>query len=377
MIILESVVMSIFDYIDKYGNSTFEEVSFNEVDNVILSSLSYVSFYGIVSGNRHHKITIREAGDKYTKLYPHKKKYIWAVKMAVKMLSVIKNTKRYGDLLLYNYVYEWGSEQQFSALTIELNPNLVYVSFEGTDHLVSGWKEDFMMTYKFPVKSQKRAIEYINRNFFFNKKEIILGGHSKGGNLAMVSSMFCNFWIRNKIIKIYNNDGPGLLKEVFESKQYDNIKSKLVSIIPNYSVVGMLLYHDDNYIVVKSSKKGAMAHDLYNWVVDDTNFVRDELDFFNKSLSLELINWLKKYSRDERRRFVFSMFNIFEEANVISLIELISDRKLIMDVISASRDLDDVDVEMFKDLVLTVVNCFKDVKVEEFKTMFDKKKVLK
>ena len=369
--------MSIFDYIDKYGNSTFEEVSFNEVDNVILSSLSYVSFYGIVSGNRHHKITIREAGDKYTKLYPHKKKYIWAVKMAVKMLSVIKNTKRYGDLLLYNYVYEWGSEQQFSALTIELNPNLVYVSFEGTDHLVSGWKEDFMMTYKFPVKSQKRAIEYINRNFFFNKKEIILGGHSKGGNLAMVSSMFCNFWIRNKIIKIYNNDGPGLLKEVFESKQYDNIKSKLVSIIPNYSVVGMLLYHDDNYIVVKSSKKGAMAHDLYNWVVDDTNFVRDELDFFNKSLSLELINWLKKYSRDERRRFVFSMFNIFEEANVISLIELISDRKLIMDVISASRDLDDVDVEMFKDLVLTVVNCFKDVKVEEFKTMFDKKKVLK
>ena len=71
------------------------------------------------------------------------------------------------------------------------------------------------------------------------------------------------------------------------------------------------------------------------------------------------------------------MFNIFEEANVISLIELISDRKLIMDVISASRDLDDVDVEMFKDLVLTVVNCFKDVKVEEFKTMFDKKKVLK
>ena len=131
--------MNLLSYVDRYGNSTFEDVSFNEVDNAVFSSLSYVSLYGIVSSNKYNKIKIRDAGDKYFQLYPYKQKNIWSVKQAIKLLKAIKDTKRYGDLYLYNYVYETDDEQQFSALTIEISPKLVYVSFEGTDHLVSGW----------------------------------------------------------------------------------------------------------------------------------------------------------------------------------------------------------------------------------------------
>lgn len=365
--------MNLFSYVDEYGNNTFEEVPFNEVDNAIFSSLSYVSLNGIVSSSRYNKITIREAADKYFLVYPTKKKYIWSVKQAVKLFKVIKDTKRYGNLYLYNYVYEATDSQQFSALTIEINPKLLYVSFEGTDHLVSGWKEDFMMTYSFPVPSQKKAIDYINRKFVLCNKKIILGGHSKGGNLAMVAGMYANMFVRNKIIRIYNNDGPGLLKEYFESSNFLNIKDSLVHIVPNYGVVGLLLYHTDDYIVVRSSRRSAMAHDIHTWVVKGDSFMRSELDGYSKVLDDEINNWLKKYTREERKRFVFAMFDIFDKAGIESLMEIVDNKKLIFDIINEYKELNDVDSKMFKDFIGMLFKCFKDVKVDEFKKMIDKK----
>lgn len=365
--------MNLFSYVDEYGNSTFDEVPFNEVDNAVFSSLSYVSLYGIVSGNRYNKITIREAGDKYFLMYPSKNKYIWAVKQAVKLFKIVKDTKRYGNLYLYNYVYEATDNQQFCALTIEINPKLLYVSFEGTDHLVSGWKEDFMMTYKFPVPSQKKAIDYINRKFIFSNKQIILGGHSKGGNLAMVAGMYANMFVRKKIIKIYNNDGPGLLKEYYESVKFLGIKDKLIHIVPNYGIVGLLLYHIDDYIVVRSNKKSAISHDIHTWVVKGDSFMRAELDGYSKVLDDEINNWLNKYSREERRRFVLDMFDIFDRAKIDSLMEIVDNKRLIFDIINEYKELNDVDTKMFKDFIGMLFKCFKDVKVDEFKKMIDKK----
>ena len=365
--------MNLFSYIDKYGDCSFEEMVFTEVDNIIFSSLSYINFNGIVSSNKYKKLTIKEVGDKYFELYPKKKKDLLAVRQAVKMLRYIKDTKRYGNLLLYSYIYEKGREHQFGALTIEINSKLVYVSFEGTDHLISGWKEDFMMTYLFPIKSQRRAIDYINRNFFFSNKKIILGGHSKGGNLALVAGMYTNFLIRDRIIQVYNNDGPGLLVEQFESKQYNKVKKKLIHIIPNYSIVGLLLLHSEDYIIVRSAKKGVMAHDLNNWVVKDKELMRTELDSYSKALDNEIIKWLKKYERKERKRFVFAMFNIFERANVTSLMDIFENKKIIFSLISNSKDLSLEDRKMLKDFIGMIFKCFKDVKKEELMSLIEKK----
>lgn len=365
--------MNLISYIDKYGDKTFNDMPFNEVDNAIFASLSYVSFIGIVSSTKRNKITIREASDKYFTIHPGKQRYVLAVKQAVKMLKNMADTKRYGNLYLYNYVYETTDEQQFSAMTIEINPKLVYISFEGTDHLVSGWKEDFMMTYKFPVASQRQAINYVNRRFIFDRKEIILGGHSKGGNLAMVAGMYANMFVRNKIIKIYNNDGPGLLKEYYESKNYANIKDKLVHIVPNYGVVGLLLHHSDDYIVVRSTKKNVLCHDVHTWVVLDNSFMRGILDSYSKMLDAEIIKWLNKYTRDERERFVLAMFDIFDRAKIDSLIDVLDNKVLIFDLINEYKELDDIDIKMLKDFIRMLFKCFKEVKIEEIKKKFEKK----
>ena len=79
----------------------------------------------------------------------------------------------------------------------------------------------------------------------------------------------------DKIIKIYNNDGPGLLREQFESSNYDRIKDKIVLIIPSHAVVGLLLYHSDNYnksgvevidsLVVAKEYHEILTYAFYNW----------------------------------------------------------------------------------------------------------------
>ena len=261
--------MSIFDYIKKYGCYSFDEMGFNVIDNFIFSALAYSDLGEYVSGNRFDKRTISEVGKAFFKDFDKKRKNITAVRVGIKVLREIMSTRRYGKLYLYNYSYIGDDRQQFCAITIEINKKLVYVSYEGTDALISGWHEDFEMSYKFPVLSHRRAIDYLNRHFLFNNKDIILGGHSKGGNLAMVAGMYANFWVKDRIVKIYVNDGPGLRKKEIKSKCFKSIEHKLVSIIPNYSIVGLLFRHSDNYRVIKSTKKGIYAHDMATWIVHD------------------------------------------------------------------------------------------------------------
>lgn len=366
--------MNLNRYVDNYGCYTFDEVPFGEVDNAVMSVISYVNLDGIVSANRFNKLRLQEVSDIYFKRYPKKVNQVLAVREAIKFLKVIKDTRRYKDLYLYNYRYEAGDEEQFCAVTIELSSKLVYVSFEGTDHLVSGWKENFMLSYKFPVLSQRRAIDYVNKHFLFSRQDIILGGHSKGGNLAMVAGMYANFLVRDKIVKIYNNDGPGLLLEQISSKYYKNVEKKMVHIIPNYSMIGLLLMHENNYVVVRSARKSVYAHDMFTWVVRGREFEKCELSAFSRDLDDKLINWLNKYDRETREEFVVSLFEIFDKAQVHSLVDIMENKTLIVKLVLEFNGSSKLTKSILKDFVFALFQCFKDVKKEEFGAFFGSKK---
>lgn len=352
--------MNLFSYIDKYGCYNFEEVEFNEVDNLIFSSLAYVNLEDYVSNNRFHKKTIKEVGKLFFEEFDKKKKVVIAIKHGIKVLDNIRDTRRYGNLFLYNYSYVGDDKRQFSAITVELNKKLVYVSYEGTDHLISGWKEDFMMSYKFPILSQKMAIDYLNRHFLFNNKDIIVGGHSKGGNLAMVASMYCNFWVKDRIVRIYNNDGPGLRKKEIESKYYASIKHKLWHIIPNYSVFGLLLRHSSDYIVIRSFKKSIYAHDMATWVVRSNELERCELSSFSKIFDDGMNDWLNQYDDEQREKFVEALFMVFERANIKSLIDLKENKALIIRLIMQTKGIDKKTRVILKDFIYVVFKYLKE-----------------
>lgn len=348
--------MSIYEYAQKYGNYTFDKMEFNEVDNVILSILSYVNYNDIVSNNSKNKITLNDVSSKYFKIHDDKfnKLQILAVRGAIDLLKKISNLKRYKDILMYNYKYIGNETSQFSAITFELTDSLCYIAFEGTDQLISGWKEDCKMAYLFPVDAHRYAYKYLNNHFTFNKKKLIVGGHSKGGNLALVASMLCNFYVKKKIVNIYSNDGQGLRIKEIESKKYIKIQSRYIHIIPQYSIVGLLLNNTDNHTVIHSKKLGILSHDATTWIVEDNHLKYDTLSnssiVFNKGFN----KWLNKYNDNEKKLFVENIFKILEENNITTLIQLKQNKKLIFEILKSTKNINDVVKNMIKELFIIV-----------------------
>ncbi len=197
---------NIFDYM-KWRDLPLKKVEFNEIDNLILSRVSYFPFDELIKDEE--KITLKEAYDRYKKI--NKKKEITFLQKEDKdLFKILANSVRFSDIFISDYVNKINieEEKQFSAITIFLQDDNIYVSYRGTDNTVIGWKEDLNMSFSNLVRSQVEAVNYLDNIAKKYKNKIIVGGHSKGGNLAIYASVFCKDKYKKRIIKVYNNDGP-------------------------------------------------------------------------------------------------------------------------------------------------------------------------
>ena len=306
--------MNIIDYIKKKKDKTFKELPFNELDNLILSLLTYLDFTDIVPAFKKKKVTLKEAAERIkVKKKEHRGLF---VSNSFKMLQVMKDTKRYQEILLYNYMKVVNEDMQFGAMTMKLPDKSIYISFAGTDTSIIGWEEDFKMTYLYPGASQKYASIYLNKAITLLDKNVRVGGHSKGGNLSICAVMNAHFWIRKKVIKITNFDGPGFLKKEIESKTYKRIEPKVKMVVPKESIIGMLLYNTPDYIVIKSKGINILQHDAFNWQVKNTKLIRDTQSKRSKALQKKLTKKLEELSLEERINLVKNLFNIFKNNNI-------------------------------------------------------------
>ena len=140
--------MNIIDYIKKNKDKTWKEQPFNEIENLIFSLLTYIDFSDIVPAFKNGKITLKEAA---IKLEDKKKNFRGMfISNAFKMLQIMKNAKRYQNILLFNYMKVVNDDMQFGAMTMRLPDKSIYISFAGTDTSIIGWEEDFKMTYLYP-----------------------------------------------------------------------------------------------------------------------------------------------------------------------------------------------------------------------------------
>lgn len=320
--------MNIYDFVKSYGKHSFEDKAFNEVDNVILSELMYLDFTGIVD-TKKESISLKEAGTKY--LRTHKKLDIYKLGIAQKdaydLLLLVIDSKRYQNILLSNYRYITSLDSQFSSLVFDVSKNLKYIGFEGTDEYISGWKEDAYLAIKFPVDAQKYAINYLNEVVSLFDKKIIVGGHSKGGNLALVASMYARIYIKKKIIKIYSNDGPGLRDEEFNSSKYHKIKGKYIHIIPNYSIVGVML-NNDHYYIVESSKRNIFAHAASNWIISKDHFKVATQNIHSCEFEQRINSFLLKTPRPKLEKNIKKIFAVFEKKGITTVMDIINIRTI-------------------------------------------------
>ena len=363
--------MTLYEYIDNYGIYSFDEKPFNEVDNVLFSFLSYVDYGNIVEKD---KIKLKDVGRMHFGLHKKEEKNIIAVRDATNLLNYIKDTKRYRDCFLFHYVYDVNRDYQFSAISIEYQKNCVYVSFEGTNQMISGWKENFILAYSYPTFSHKKAVEYLNHFYSFSNKSLIIGGHSKGGNLALVASMNCNFMVRHKIRGVYNIDGPGLLKKPFESKLFSRILPKYHHIVPDDSIVGVLL-HNDHTEVIDTNINGVLAHDILYWNVEENHFVRDHLSPFSRDFGDGLTDFVESYNSELIKNLIHNFDKVCAKAEVESLLDIKDHPRKMIDLIYSCHSFDQESRNVLYDLFNIIIKAYGNSKYHDFISFVKKFKI--
>ena len=313
---------NVCEYIKWRGDLDFEKSEINEIDNLILSRFSYFPFDNIIKEDE--VVTIKELSKRFKKQDISKLPILW--KDDIKLFPLMGESERFGNLLATKYVNKIDVEQekQFSAITVLMPDDTIFVSYRGTDNTIVGWKEDFNMSFKSHIASQLSAKKYLEMIAEeYPDKKIIIGGHSKGGNIAVYAATFVNQKIKDRIINVYNNDGPGFCEDVIETPEYKNIINKVHTYIPQSSVIGRLMNHKEKYTVVKSNQKGIMQHDLYSWQVIGTEFitleeVTNESQFIDKTIT----EWLKNVEPEKREQVIDVIFDILNTTDAQTMKEL-------------------------------------------------------
>ena len=344
---------NVFDYLEWRGDLTFEETPVNEVDNLIFCLLSYVDLDGIVPLEpAKGRPTVREAAAEYFFTHGDESDRPLGLIVPADILTLFRrmaHCRRFRDLELTGYINavseEW--EMQFSALTIRLPREQMFVAFRGTDDTIVGWREDFNLSYLEEVPSQRMAAAYLNALDMTPDTTLFVGGHSKGGNLAVWGAVHAVDEVRQQIAQVYSNDGPGFSEGTITSDAYRSLSDRIRVILPEDSLVGLLLEHDDRYTVVKSNRKGVYQHDGLSWEVLGASFLRadrlSEKGIHHDTVVRDRINAM---TRPERKNFTRLMFTILESTGAKTLTELHQGgTKAVITMIKAFRDLSEEEQE--------------------------------
>ena len=314
---------TIVDYIKWRGDLDFDRDAFNVMDNIVLSVVSYVEMDEIFKDPGAGPLTLKEISSLYfEKVYDRKNFRDGSVlKDGPDLLKMIADTDRFRNVAVHNYISLNDTERtlQFAAMEFMLSENLSYIAFRGTDDTVVGWKEDFHLAMT-ETAAEKETVSYINRIAENNNRSYYVGGHSKGGHLAVYAAAECRQDIRDRIITIFSNDGPGFMEEVADSAAIKAILPKLVSIIPEEAIVGLLMNPVGKPIVVKSTAKSLFQHNPATWCLEGKSFVTAKgVSKGAKAFRKLIKESLGKMSREELDDFVENLFSIFDNAGAETL----------------------------------------------------------
>lgn len=380
---------NIEDYLLWRGDLTLSQSPFNNVDNLILSNLIYLVFKDIVpelkiektsvfnkitnlfkqDNNSLHAVSIHDAIADMNILEEgkHRIRVSKDIEMAVKLAK----TKRFGSMKLMYYVdkYDEDIETQFAAITILMEDNTAYIAFRGTDTSLVGWKEDFNMSFMDKVPAQEEALKYLQAVSSLINVPLRIGGHSKGGNLAVYSALHINKNVQDRIIRIYNNDGPGFKSSILETNEYKYIKDRIDTIVPQTSIIGMLLEHEEEYIVIKSNETLIMQHDPYSWEVLGADFVKMEgTTSSSHFIDSTLREWINNMTIEQREQFVDVLWEVMGATKAKSFPEMAE--SLFSNALKIGKKINQLD-DKSKDVLSTalsmLINSAKNALVAGFK----------
>ena len=329
----EETMANIMDYLDWRGDLPLTVSPFNEVDGLILAELSFINFEGIVPPPELGRgVPLRDAAGTYFARHNGQE-----IDMGVlvpgripDLMCRMAHSVRFGGMLLNGYceLMDDAREQQFAALTVELGDGSIYLSYRGTDDTIVGWKEDLNMGYLEVIPSQTRALEYLGRmTRQYPDAKLRIGGHSKGGNLSVYAAVKAPAAVQDRIVRVYNNDGPGFAKPLVGTPEHTRVADRILTVVPQSSVVGQLLEHEQNVEIVRSDAEGMLQHDGFSWQVVGDHFIH--LDGFSregKVIDETLESWEGSLSPKQREAFADALYTVLTASGAKTLSDLNGDK---------------------------------------------------
>ena len=323
---------NILDYLSWRGDLTLAQSPFNEVDNLILAELSFVNFTGIVPGpGEGEGVPLHTAAEAFFRSHEGGDMGMGVLvpDEIPALLRRMAECPRFREMRVncFRDHLDVRKAEQFAAVTVELGDGSLYLSFRGTDDTIAGWKEDFLLGCQPEVPAQKKAVAYVKAVAGqYPRRKLMLGGHSKGGNLAVYGGIFVPLAIQRRISAVWSNDGPGFYGAVLETPQHARLEGRIHSIVPKSSVVGMLLEHEESYTVVDSDQTGLWQHDGFSWQVLGTGFVTlRQVSRQGRRNDLALKEWVRRLPVDQREKFVDGLFEVLTASGATTLTDLKED----------------------------------------------------
>lgn len=351
--------MNILDYLETEFSS-FENKSFNVVDSAILSQFCMVRCEGLVpafdpskpsrtSQNRKpgilaflsaltkkpaqkasahparftNLLRAERYSEMFTGLVPER------IKSALVGLAA---SPRFRVFSLQDYlsIFDKETNNQFAAITFiysskDPQKEFAYVGFRGTDTSITGWRENFNMAFTSPVPAQAQALRYLEAVAPSLPNRIYIGGHSKGGNLALYAALKAHPDIQQRIDTVFVHDAPGFKEGAILPEEWQSLEGKINRTIPQESIVGMLMNCPATAHVVQAQEHGFDQHSIFNWDVniEASNFIyagkiADSAQFFNEVFS----EWLSSYSDEQAAEIVDALFKAIEVSGISNASEL-------------------------------------------------------
>ncbi|MCU9533767.1 DUF2974 domain-containing protein [Streptococcus sp. CSL10205-OR2] len=320
------------DYIKKNRNKHFKELPLNEVDIASINELSYLPIGEALSNTEKKQFIPIKQLEKENHLFFKQTNYnFMTTKERVILYQNILDSKRFGDIEIGYYVNDINLdiEKQFSAMIFRLpSINHTQVVFRGTDDSLIGWKEDAKMTYMKTIPSHQSALNYLTSFLNDWQGQVVVSGHSKGGNLALYATSMIKEILQEKVTAIYTFDSPGHYQSLLDASSYHNIKDKIISIMPKESIVGVMLKPDLDSKIVESKSFAFFQHNISQWQVKENQFLpAKDATIISKALEDTFKLWQKELSRKELETFFNIFFDLFFDIGVESLDDIKNNKR--------------------------------------------------
>ena len=311
----------LIDYINWRGDLSFQMDPFNEVDNVVLSELVYLDLSKILKPMLKKGPRVRDIYEEIEKKNCYQ--LLTATGGNEDFIRAAASSNRFGTIRVTNYkdVFE-ADRMQFAAAHFELSSQTSYIAFRGTDNSIIGWREDFMSSFMH-MPGQQMAVDYVKETMT-RDRDYYIGGHSKGGNLAIYAAASLNTAMRRHVLRVFDNDGPGFCADIYNMDKIIAIDPILTKIIPEYDVIGQIFRRPLRDVrIVRSSYSGLLQHDLVSWRVKGPKFLEAEtLDPAAKVINDTFDEWIRNADFESRQKFVKDLFDSFQVGGAVTLDEL-------------------------------------------------------